>query len=119
MKFVALVIITLAFLIGLGTPMSIHSVGFTQSPNSAGTLTILKLKTNATGLTSCTVSTSSVAGIISKTTGTLFGNIRIVFNMTWTKSNGTYDVNLGSFFLVVTQANMVVSNSTNINQDQN
>jgi len=113
------VIILIAMAVMIIVPTQIHATNNGPLPYTGGTLSIIKLKTNATGISACTVNTATASGAIVKTTGTLFGNIRIVFNITWTKSNATYDVSLGNFFLLITQDNVVVSNSTNINQDQN
>jgi len=109
-----LIILALAVIV----PTQIHGTNTGSQPVSNGTLSIVKLKTNATGLSACILNVSTPTGAIVKTVGTLFGNIRIIFNMTWTNSNQTYGVALGSFNLLVTQKNIVVSNSTNFSQDE-
>ena len=83
------------------------------------TLSMFKLKTNATGISACTLNISQLNGTITKVTGTLFGKIRIIVNVTLINSNNTYVIALNSFTLTVTQKNIVIGNSTDTSQFQN
>lgn len=107
----------------LSASMAINQVSspsVSQSIISPQSLTILKLHTNATGISACQTNIAMATGTIVKATGTLFGKIRIIVNVTLGENyNSTYTISLTSFYLLVTQKNIVVSNQTNINQNQN
>ena len=100
-------------------PLSYSIPVTSQQSSPIGTLTMTKILTNVTAISTCLVNVSNPSGVITQTSGTLYGNIRIIINVTLTNSNSTYGIQLSSFFLIVTQNNMVVSNTTNINQNQN
>ena len=90
-----------------------------QQTSPVGTLTMTKMLTNVTAISTCLIGVSNAAGIIIPTLGTLYGNIKIILNLTLTDTNSTYGIQLSNFYAIVTQKNMVISNSTNINQNQN
>jgi hypothetical protein len=111
------------FLIGILIAVlvvSASAVPVTQTGTSqTGTLTMTKIVTSAVGDGACTMNVALPNGTITTKTGQLFTGIKITLNVTWTQSNSTYTVVLSNFYLVITQNNIVISNSTNVNQNQN
>lgn len=110
----SLLLIVVLLPLGHNIPVSI-----TIANPTVGTLTMTKLLTNVTAIASCTVNIASASGAITPTPGTLYGNIRIVLNLTLTNTNTTYAIQLSNFYVIVTQKNMVVANVTNVNLNQN
>lgn len=87
----------------------------TSQPTLA--LVVSKIVTQATGIASCSLPTILPNGSARNITGTLFGNIKIDLNLTWTLSYA-YTVPLSAFSLIVTQRNILIGNMTNLSQTQ-
>lgn len=115
----AIIMLSTLLLLSIFLVPNTSSLTATQGPGVSNILTVTKLHTNATAISACTINSFTANGSPVTITGTLFGRIRIILNVTWSNSNMSYLLVFANFYLLVTQKNMVIANVTNINQNQN